>query len=37
MKWRRLPWHVQEEELPSPFFCSLNTCVALHLSVWLAS
>ncbi len=27
MKWRRLPWHVQEEELPSPFFCSLNTCV----------
>jgi len=25
MKWRRLPWFVEEETLPSPFFCALNT------------
>lgn len=37
MKWRRLPWHVQEEELPSPFFCALNTCVPCFLveSIWM--
>lgn len=25
MKWRRLPWFVESEQLPTPFYCNLNT------------
>lgn len=25
LKWRRLPWFVDAADLPTPFYCRLNT------------